>query len=131
MSRDKIETAAAPAAIGPYSQAIAAGGLVFLSGQIPLDPHTGELVAGGIEEQTRQVMSNLGAVLAAAGLDYDSLVKTTIYLVDLGAFATVNRIYGEYFAATPPARATVQVAALPKGALVEIDGIAVKGERSC
>lgn len=126
MSNHKIETTAAPAAIGPYSQAIQAGNLLFLSGQIPLDPATGEMVAGGIEAQTRQVMGNLRAVLAAAGLDFSSLVKTTIYLVDLGEFATVNGIYGEYFATAPPARATVQVAALPKGALVEIDGIAVR-----
>ncbi|TLM67917.1 MAG: RidA family protein [Deltaproteobacteria bacterium] len=127
MTPAKIETSLAPAAIGPYSQAIRAGSLVFLSGQIPLDPASGEIVAGGIEAQTRQVMVNLQAVLKAAGLDFASLVKTTIYLVDLGEFATVNRIYGEYFGAAPPARATVQVAALPKGALVEIDGIAQLG----
>ena len=127
MTPAKIETSLAPAAIGPYSQAIRAGSLVFLSGQIPLDPASGEIVAGGIEAQTRQVMANLQAVLRAAGLDFGSLVKTTIYLVDLGEFATVNRIYGEYFGAVPPARATVQVAALPKGALVEIDGIAQLG----
>ena len=126
MSHTKIETDQAPAAIGPYSQAMQAGELVFLSGQIPLEPVTGELVAGGIEAQTRQVMSNLAAVLAAAGLDYACLVKTTIYLVDLGDFATVNRVYGECFGAVPPARATVQVAALPKGALIEIEGVAVK-----
>jgi len=123
----KIETEQAPAAIGPYSQAVQAGSLVFLSGQIPLDPASGEIVAGGIEAQTRQVLVNLQAVLAAAGLDFASLVKTTIYLVDLGDFATVNRIYGEFCGEVPPARATVQVAALPKGALVEIDGVAVKG----
>jgi len=126
MTVQKIETTEAPAAIGPYSQAVQAGGLVFLSGQIPLEPATGELVAGGIEAQTRQVMSNLAAVLAAAGLDYACLVKTTIYLVDLGDFATVNSIYAECFGTVPPARATVQVAALPKGALIEIEGIAVK-----
>lgn len=126
MSNRKIETNAAPAAIGPYSQAIQAGNLLFLSGQIPLDPATGEVVAGGIEAQTRQVMSNLQAVLKAAGFDVADLVKTTIYLTDLGNFATVNGLYGECFGATPPARATVQVAALPKGVMVEIDGIAVK-----
>ncbi len=125
MNLQKIETANAPAAIGPYSQAVWAGDLVFLSGQIPLDPATGEIVPGGIEAQTRQVMNNLQAVLAAAGLDFASLVKTTIFLVDLGDFATVNRIYGEFCGAVPPARATIQVAALPKGALVEIEGIAV------
>jgi 2-iminobutanoate/2-iminopropanoate deaminase len=123
----KIETSSAPAAIGPYSQAIETGSLLFLSGQIPLDPLTGEIVAGGIEAQARQVMNNLQAVLKAADLNFASLVKTTIYLTDLDNFATVNRIYGEYVGETPPARATVQVAALPKGALIEIDGIAVKG----
>ena len=126
MTARKIETPLAPQAIGPYSQAIQAGSLLFLSGQIPLDPGSGEMVPGGIEAQTRQVLNNLGEVLKAAGLNFDCLVKTTIYLVDLGDFATVNRIYGECFAGTPPARATVQVAALPKGALVEIDGIAVR-----
>ncbi|MCM2264337.1 MAG: RidA family protein [Desulfuromonadales bacterium] len=126
MSKNKIETALAPAAIGPYSQAIQAGNLLFLSGQIPLDPATGEIVAGGIEAQTRQVMANLKAVLEAANLGIDSLVKTTIYLVDLGDFATVNGIYGESFGETPPARATVQVAALPKGSMIEIEGIAVR-----
>ena len=125
MSKHKIETTTAPAAIGPYSQAIRAGNLLFLSGQIPLDPVSGELVAGGIEGQTRQVMKNLQAVLQAAGSDFADLVKTTIYLVDLADFAVVNRIYGECFSAAPPARATVQVAALPKGAMVEIEGIAV------
>ena len=128
MAKQQIETAAAPAAIGPYSQGIEAGGLVFLSGQIPLDPASGEMVAGGVEAQTRQVLVNLKAVLNAAGLDFEHLVKTTIYLVDLGDFSLVNKIYGECFGGTPPARATVQVAALPKGALVEIDGIAVKDE---
>jgi 2-iminobutanoate/2-iminopropanoate deaminase len=127
MSKKKIETVLAPAAIGPYSQAIQAGSMVFLSGQIPLDPASGELVAGGIEEQTRQVLSNLRAVLAAAGLDFAHLVKTTVYLVDLSDFAVVNACYGECFGPMPPARATVQVAALPKGALVEIDGIAMVG----
>ena len=126
MTLIKIETNQAPAAIGPYSQAVQAGSLVFLSGQIPLEPASGELVAGGIEAQTRQVLANLQAVLTAAGLDFASLVKTTIYLVDLGDFATVNRLYGECCGAVPPARATVQVAALPKGALVEIEGVAMR-----
>ena len=126
MSKQKIETINAPAAIGPYSQAIQAGNLLFLSGQIPLDPTTGEVVAGGIEEQTRQVMNNLRAVLHAAGLDIAALVKTTIFLTDLNDFSVVNGIYGECFAGTvPPARATVQVASLPKGVKVEIEGIAV------
>lgn len=123
--KQQIKTAAAPAAIGPYSQAIRAGQTVYCSGQIPLDPISGELVSGGIEAQTRQVMANLGAVLAAAGLDYADLVKTTIYLTDLGDFATVNEVYAAFFTGVPPARACVQVAALPKGAAVEIDGIAV------
>lgn len=125
MNKIKVETKDAPAAIGPYSQAIRAGDFLFLSGQIPLDPVSGEVVPGGIEAQTRQVMANLGAVLAAAGLGFDHLVKTTIYLADLGDFITVNGIYGECFGGVPPARATVQVTALPKGVLVEIDGIAV------
>lgn len=126
MNKTKIETKMAPAAIGPYSQAIQAGDMLFLSGQIPLDPTTGEVVAGGIEEQIRQVMSNLQAVLKAAGLDFAALVKTTIFLTDLNDFAVVNGIYGECFAGTiPPARATVQVAALPKGVKVEIEGIAM------
>ena len=125
MHIQKIETNAAPVAIGPYSQAVRAGNLLFLSGQIPLDPATGALVVGGIEGQTRQVMRNLRAVLQAAGLDYADLVKTTIYLINLEDFAVVNGIYGECFGDIPPARATVQVSALPKGALVEIEGVAV------
>lgn len=124
MATETIATPQAPAAIGPYSQAIRAGELLFVSGQIPLDPATGEFVPGGIEAQTRQVMANLRAILQAAGLDFAAVVKTTIYLADLGDFAVVNGIYGEYFPHNPPARATVQVAALPKGALVEIDCIA-------
>lgn len=128
MNVQKVETLNAPAAIGPYSQAVRTGDLLFLSGQIPLDPATGAMVPGGIEAQTRQVLANLEAVLQAAGLAYGHLVKTTIFLVDLNDFAVVNQIYGECFAGVvPPARATVQVAALPKGALVEIEGIAVFG----
>ena len=121
---DKVETDRAPEAIGPYSQAIRAGAYLFCSGQIPLQPKTGELIGGGIVEQTRQVLDNLRQVLAAAGTDFNSVVKTTIYLVDLADFAQVNEIYGACFSDTPPARATVQVAALPKGARVEIDAIA-------
>ncbi len=124
MSKKIISTDAAPAAIGPYSQAIQSGDLLFCSGQIPLDPATGEMVDGGIEEQTRQVLRNLGAVLTAAGAHYDDLVKTTIYLTDLAHFPLVNGIYAGYVGDCAPARATVEVAALPKGALVEIDGIA-------
>ena len=120
-----ISTSAAPAAIGPYSQAIKAAGLVFASGQIPLDPVTGKMVEGGIEAETRRVLENLRAVLAAAGSSLDRVVRSTIYLVDLGDFAKVNEIYGGYFPAEPPARATVQVAALPRGAKVEIDVVAL------
>lgn len=124
MALQTIHTPAAPAAIGPYSQAVAAGNLLFISGQIPLDPTTGQVVGGGIAEQTRKVMQNLGAVLEAAGVDFSRLAKTTIYLTDLSDFAVVNGIYGEYFTGVFPARATVQVAALPKGVAVEIEGIA-------
>jgi 2-iminobutanoate/2-iminopropanoate deaminase len=121
-----VATAAAPRAIGPYSQAIAvrSGAMLFLSGQIPLDPATGELVKGTIEEETEQVMKNLAAVLAAGGGGFQHVVKTTIYLVDLADFARVNAVYGAHFKATPPARATVQVAALPRGARIEIDAVA-------
>lgn len=124
MTKRVISTDQAPAAIGPYSQAVAVGDFVFLSGQIALDPATGELVAGDIERETRRVMDNLRAVLAASGASTDDLVKTTIYLVDMADFARVNAVYAEYFSGSPPARATVQVAALPKGVRVEIDGIA-------
>ncbi|MBX3126646.1 MAG: Rid family detoxifying hydrolase [Polyangiaceae bacterium] len=122
--RRAVRTEAAPPAIGPYSQAVAAQDWVFLSGQIPLDPKTGELVAGSIERETEQVMHNLGAVLAAAGADFDAVVKTTIYLTDLQDFSAVNAVYERHFGAEPPARATVQVSALPRGARVEIDAIA-------
>jgi 2-iminobutanoate/2-iminopropanoate deaminase len=122
--KDEVSTKGAPAAIGPYAQAVRAGQLVFLSGQIPLDPATGQMVAGDIVAQTERVMKNLGAVLEAAGGTFASVVRTTIYLVDLGDFARVNEAYGRYFTPPYPARATVQVAALPRGALVEIDAIA-------
>jgi 2-iminobutanoate/2-iminopropanoate deaminase len=124
MAERAISTDRAPRAIGPYSQAIAAGELLFLSGQIPLDPATGELVSGGIEIQTRRVMQNLAAVLEAAGSSFEEVVRTTIFLADLGDFAAVNAVYAEFFPGTPPARSTVQVAALPRGARVEIDAIA-------
>jgi len=114
----------APAAIGPYSQALRVGPMVFCSGQIALCPESGELVAGGVEAQTRQVLANLASVLAAGGSGLDDVVKTTIYLYDLGDFQRVNAIYAEHFRGVAPARATVQVAGLPKGALVEIDAIA-------
>ncbi|MCC7385489.1 MAG: RidA family protein [Deltaproteobacteria bacterium] len=126
--RRAIETADAPRAIGPYSQAICAppGELVFCAGQIALDPRSGQLVSGGIEAETRRVLQNLEAVLAAAGCTMADVVRTTIYLMDLGDFAAVNALYGERFPKTPPARSTVQVAGLPKGARVEIDAIALK-----
>lgn len=122
-----LSTPHAPAAIGPYSQAVEAGGMVFLSGQIPLDPTTGAMVEGDVAAQAERVMQNLEAVLAAAGLTFAHVVRCTIYLTNLGDFATVNEVYGKRFPANPPARATVQVAALPKGAQVEIDAIAVRG----
>jgi 2-iminobutanoate/2-iminopropanoate deaminase len=125
-SRTKVETSHAPKAIGPYSQAIVASGkYVFCSGQIPIDPASGILVgAGSIADQTKRVMENLKTVLQAAGSSLDRVVKTTIYLTNLGDFAHVNEVYGSYFTQDPPARATVGVAALPRGALVEIDAIA-------
>lgn len=125
MSLGQINTDSAPAAIGPYSQAIRAGGLLFLSGQIPLDPSGAEPMPDDIEAQTHRVLKNLGAVLAAAGASFASVAKTTIYLTNLADFTVVNRIYGEYFSSPFPARATVEVKALPRGARVEIDGIAV------
>ena len=124
MTKQAIQTERAPAAIGPYSQGVRSGDLVFLSGQIPLDPATGELVTGDIEAEARRVLDNLRAVLAAAGCSFQDVVKTTIYLIDLADFAAVNAVYASYFSGDPPARATVQVAALPKGARVEIDAIA-------
>ncbi len=123
-----VTTAEAPAAIGPYSQAVEANGLVFLSGQIPLDPKTGKLVAGGIAEQTAQVMKNLRAVLDAAGCAFDDVVQATVYVADLADFATVNQVYGQHFHDVKPARATVQVAALPAGALVEVALVAAKSK---
>lgn len=126
MKKDAIATKDAPSAIGPYSQAVRAGETVFLSGQIPLDPATGLLVEGDITAQTKRVMENLRAVLAAAGCGFADVVRTTIYLVDLGHFGKVNEAYGACFEAPFPARATVQVSALPKGAQVEIDMVAVR-----
>jgi 2-iminobutanoate/2-iminopropanoate deaminase len=122
--KDVISTHEAPAAIGPYSQAVRAGPLVFLSGQVALDPATGQLVAGDVVAQTDQVMTNLGAVLAAAGCGFADVVRTTIYLVDMADFARVNEAYGRFFQPPYPARATIQVSALPRGARVEIDAIA-------
>ncbi|MBQ8351226.1 MAG: RidA family protein [Clostridia bacterium] len=122
----KIATDKAPGAIGPYSQAVVSGGLVYTSGQIAIDPATGNLVDGGIAEQTEQVMKNLGAVLAAAGSSYEKAVKTTCFLADIADFAAFNEIYGRYFV-EKPARSCVAAKALPKGALVEVEVIAEIG----
>ncbi len=124
-NRSTIITSDAPQAIGPYVQAIRTDSLVFVSGQIPLDPATGTLVEGGVREQTRRVLENLQAVLQAAGTSPLQVVKTTIFLTDMGDFAAVNEVYGGFFATNPPARSTIQVAALPKGAKVEIEAIAL------
>ncbi len=121
-----VATEQAPRAIGPYSQAIIAGDLVFLSGQIPLDPATGLLVEGSVVDETRRVLENLAAVLAAAGLALRDVVRTTVFVTDLADFAVVNQTYAEFFTPPYPARATVQVAALPRGARVEIDAIALR-----
>lgn len=124
MSRSVISTAAAPAAIGPYSQAIRTGNLVFVSGQIPLDPASGQLVEGDIRAQTRQVLGNLSAILEATASTLAKAVKTTVYLRDLADFAAMNEVYAEFFDNAPPARATVQVTRLPRDVAVEIDLIA-------
>jgi len=124
-TRAAIATGRAPQAIGPYSQAIRAGNLLFCSGQVALDPATGELVApGDVAAQTERVLDNLGAVLEAAGVDFDAVVKTTIFLADMADFAAVNDVYAKRFRGEPPARATVQVSRLPRDARVEIDAIA-------
>lgn len=126
MTRRRIATDAAPAAIGPYSQAIRAGKLVFCSGQVGLDPQTGELVKGGIEAETRRALQNLAAVLDAAGVGPADVVKATVFLADMQDFAALNEVYGSFFPDPPPARSTFAVAALPKGARVEIEAIAVR-----
>lgn len=125
--RRSVRTDGAPAAIGPYSQAIVAGGLVFVSGQIPIDPASGAIVPGDAGAQTAQVMKNLSAILTAAGTSLGRAVKATVYMTDLGEFDRMNGAYAAAFEGEPPARATVQVAALPKGARVEIDVIALAG----
>ena len=124
MHREVISTEGAPQAVGPYVQAIKLDGWVYTSGQIPLDPKTGALVDGGIAAQTRQVLENLAALLAAAGTSLSKVVKTTVYLANLGDFQKMNEVYAEYFREEKPVRSTVGVAALPRGALVEIDIIA-------
>ena len=124
----RIQTDTAPAAIGPYSQAIRANGFVFVSGQIPIQPETGEFVAGGIAEQTEQVIKNLSAVLAAAGSSLAQVVKTTVFLADMKEFGAMNEVYSKFFTETPPARATVAAAGLPRNALVEIEVVALVAE---
>jgi 2-iminobutanoate/2-iminopropanoate deaminase len=124
VTRRAVTTEAAPRAVGPYAQAVAWGDLVFCSGQVGLDPATGRLVAGGIEAETARALENLAAVLAAAGLGLADVVRTTVYLADLGEFTAMNGVYARYFAAPYPARATVGVAALPAGARVEIEAVA-------
>jgi 2-iminobutanoate/2-iminopropanoate deaminase len=123
--RSVISTQSAPAAIGPYSQAISAGGLVFLSGQLPLDPATGQFVDGDVAALTRQIFHNIEAVLAAAGSSLDKIVKTTVFLADLADFQVMNDAYAEFFPASPPARSTVQVARLPRDARIEIEVVAL------
>ena len=123
--KQTVQTEQAPKAIGPYSQAIKANGFVFASGQIPIIPETGEFVAGGIKEQTEQVIKNLARVLEAAGSGLDRVVKTTVFLADMEEFGAMNEVYAKYFSDKPPARATVEAAGLPRGARVEIEAIAL------
>jgi 2-iminobutanoate/2-iminopropanoate deaminase len=127
MQREQVKTQHAPAAIGPYSQAIKAGGLVFAAGQIPLDPATGQIISGDIQAQTERVLENIGSVLTAAGASFETVVKTTVFLKSMGDFAAMNEIYARYFTGVAPARSTVAVADLPRGALVEIECIALAG----
>jgi 2-iminobutanoate/2-iminopropanoate deaminase len=122
--RDAVRTPAAPAAIGPYSQAVKAGGFVFVSGQIPLDPATGQMLEGDIASQTHRVLQNLREILAAAGSSLDNVVRSTVYLADMGDFAAMNEVYGTYFTAPAPSRSTIQAGRLPKDARIEIDVIA-------
>ena len=124
--KNPISTTKAPAAIGPYSQAIEAGGMVFVSGQLPIDPTTGEFAEGGVKELTRQSLTNMQNILAEVGLTLDNVVKTTVFLADMSDFADMNEVYAEFFSAPYPARSAVAVKTLPKGALVEIECIAAK-----
>lgn len=130
MSISSVNTKHAPAAIGPYSQGIIAHGFLFSAGQIPLDPSSGQMIEGGIEAQTERVLENLSAILKEAGADWKDVVKTTVYLHDLAHFPTINEIYGRWIGDARPARSTVQVTALPRGALVEIDVIALLPSKS-
>jgi len=127
MERKIVSTEKAPKAVGPYSQAVRAGDLIFAAGQAAIDPATGKLVEGDVAAQTRQVLNNLSAVLKAAGSSLAQVVKTTVFLTDMGDFAAMNRIYAEFFPTDPPARSTVEVAELPLGALVEIEAVAIRG----
>ncbi|MCA1577424.1 MAG: RidA family protein [Acidobacteria bacterium] len=126
--RERVQTDQAPAAIGPYSQAIRAGGFVFVSGQIAIDPATGQFIGGDVAEQTRQVFKNLAAVLEAAGSSLDRVVKTTVFLQDMQEFAQMNEVYATFFSDAPPARATVAAAGLPRDARVEIEAVALLSE---
>lgn len=125
MRREPVKTVHAPAALGPYSQAIKAGDFVFASGQIPLDPETGQLIDGGVTEQTERVLKNLSAVLEAAGSSLDQVLKTTVFLADMDEFAAMNAVYEKFFTTAPPARSTVQVARLPRDVRVEIEAVAL------
>jgi len=125
MHKTIVSTQKAPAAVGPYSQAVRQGNLLFTAGQIPLDPETGGMVDGGIEEQTRRVLDNLSSVLEAGGSGLDRVLKMTVFMTDLGLFAAMNAVYAEYFPENPPARSAVQVAALPLGAMIEMEGVAL------
>lgn len=126
--KEIIQTDSAPQAIGPYSQAVKTNGWVFCSGQIPIDPGTGQFVSGGIEEQTQQVLRNLAAVLEAAGSGLDRVIKTTVFLADMQEFSAMNGVYGKFFTQDPPARATVEASRLPRDAKVEIEAIALAGD---
>lgn len=130
MSMKSIHTNQAPAAIGPYSQAIEANGMIFASGQIPIDPATGQFVEGGIQEQTRQALTNTRNILQAAGTDMENVIKTTVYLSDIHNFAAMNEVYAQFFTEPFPARSAVAVKDLPKGALVEIEVLAIKPDNS-
>ncbi len=129
MQRERVSTTSAPGAIGPYSQAIVVGDFVFASGQVALDPATGQLIDGDIQAQTRRALENLSAVLQAAGSSFDDAVKTTVFLTTMSNFGAMNEVYAEYFTGDPPARSTVAVAELPRNALVEIEAVALRSNR--